>query len=35
MDIASDGTALYIADGNYGEPDPYNRIRVLEVPPLD
>ncbi|MBN1608710.1 MAG: hypothetical protein JW940_18930 [Polyangiaceae bacterium] len=35
LDVSPDGASVYVADGNGGEPDPYNRIRLLTVPPLD
>jgi sugar lactone lactonase YvrE len=31
LGISADGTRLWVADGNRGEPDPYNRVRVVDL----
>jgi DNA-binding beta-propeller fold protein YncE len=33
IDVAADGGTVYIADGNRGEDEPYNRVRVVRVAP--
>lgn len=32
IDVHPDGTLLYVADGNRGEVDPYNRVRRVTLP---
>ena len=32
IDVRPDGRLLYVADGNGGDPGPYNRVRTVELP---
>jgi len=32
IDVTPDGSVIYVADGTGGEPQPYNRIRQIDIP---
>jgi hypothetical protein len=33
LTVSSDGSMVYIADGNRGDPQPYNRVRMANMAP--